>query len=86
MSADQIPIGRFSLITRLSQKALRCYDRKGLLAPAAKGLCTGYRYYTTAQIGMGVTIKTLHGLGFPLDEIAALLAAKELGDIAEVRG
>jgi DNA-binding transcriptional MerR regulator len=77
MSADQIPIGKFSLITRLSQKALRCYDRKGLLPPAAKDMCTGYRYYTTAQIGRGVTIKTLHGLGFPLDEIAALLAAKE---------
>jgi len=26
MAYDQIPIGRFSLITRLSQKALRLYD------------------------------------------------------------
>ncbi|MDR7666095.1 hypothetical protein RG963_09985 [Methanosarcina sp. Z-7115] len=33
MSVDQIPIGKFSFMTRLSQKALRLYDRKGLLVP-----------------------------------------------------
>ncbi|WP_243684252.1 MerR family transcriptional regulator [Methanosarcina barkeri] len=38
MSVDQIPIGKFSFMTRLSQKALRLYDRKGLLVPEAKDL------------------------------------------------
>jgi DNA-binding transcriptional MerR regulator len=33
---DQIPIGKFSFMTRLSQKALRLYDRKGLLVPEEK--------------------------------------------------
>jgi len=36
MSVDQIPIGKFSFMTRLSQKALRLYDRKGLLVPEEK--------------------------------------------------
>jgi hypothetical protein len=30
-TVDQIPISRFSIITRISPKALRYYDRVGLL-------------------------------------------------------
>jgi len=85
MPRDQIPIGKFSLITRLSQKALRCYDKRGLLAPAIKDLCTGYRYYTPAQIGTGITIKTLQGFGFTTDDIGKLLAAKGAGCPGTVR-
>ena len=43
MTVDQIPIGRFSIVTRLSLKALRYYDEKGILAPKAKDHFTGYR-------------------------------------------
>ncbi len=50
MTIDQIPIGRFSVITRLSQKALRYYDSKKVLVPEAKDGITGYRYYTGNQI------------------------------------
>ena len=80
MAVDQIPIGRFSLITRLSQKALRHYDRKGLLVPEAKDIITGYRYYTGAQIDKGIKIKALASLGFGLEDIAAMLEAKARGD------
>lgn len=85
MAYDQIPIGRFSLITQLSQKALRLYDERGLLVPEAKDLCTGYRYYTGAQIPRGVSIKTLCGLGFSLCEIDVLLVAKAEHDTATIR-
>ena len=85
MPADQIPIGKFSLITRLSAKALRCYDKRGLLAPAVKDLCTGYRYYTPSQIGAGITIKTLQGFGFTTDDIGKILAAKDAGIPAPIR-
>ncbi|MCK9581988.1 MAG: MerR family transcriptional regulator [Methanoregula sp.] len=80
MAFDQIPIGRFSLITRLSPKALRLYDERGLLVPATTDIATGYRYYTGQQIATGVSIKELCGLGFPLAEIETILAAKETGD------
>ncbi|HSA37732.1 MAG TPA: MerR family transcriptional regulator [Methanoregula sp.] len=76
MAFDRIPIGKFSLITRLSPKALRLYDERGLLVPEVKDLCTGYRYYSGAQIPRGVSIKTLCSLGFSLCEIDMLLAAK----------
>ena len=84
MAFDRIPIGKFSLITRLSPKALRLYDDRGLLVPGVKDLCTGYRYYTGAQIPLGVSIKTLCGLGFSLSEIDSLLAAKASRDTATI--
>jgi DNA-binding transcriptional MerR regulator len=71
MTVDQIPIGRFSVVTRLSLKALRYYDEKGILVPKAKDPFTGYRYYTGDQIAVGVKISTLTGLGFSLEETAA---------------
>jgi effector-binding domain-containing protein len=85
MAIDRIPIGKFSLITRLSQKALRLYDERGLLIPEIKDLCTGYRYYTGAQIPRGVSIKTLCSLGFSLSEIEVLLKAKTERDTATIR-
>jgi effector-binding domain-containing protein len=85
MAIDQIPIGRFSLITRLSQKALRHYDERGLLVPTEKDSFTRYRYYTGSQIARGVSIKTLCELGFPLTEIETLLLAKENNDPGTIR-
>jgi len=79
MTNDRIPIGRFSLMTHLTGKALRLYDRKGLLVPQAKDQFTGYRYYTFPQIEKGIKIKTLCWLGFGLDEIATLLQAEDEG-------
>ena len=78
MSVDQIPIGKFSFMTRLSQKALRLYDSKGLLVPEAKDPFTGYRYYTVSQLEKGMKIKTLSFLGFSLDETAVLLNAEDM--------
>ncbi|WP_440948180.1 MerR family transcriptional regulator [Methanosarcina sp. T3] len=80
MSVDQIPIGKFSFMTRLSRKALRLYDRKGLLVPEIKDSFTGYRYYTVSQIEQGMKIKTFTFLGFSLEEISMLLDAESKED------
>ncbi len=80
MPIDQIPIGRFSLITRLTLKALRLYDKKGLLVPGAKDRITGYRYYSFDQIDVGIKLKKLAGLGFGLEDIQTLLQAEARGD------
>ncbi|MGA9097525.1 MAG: MerR family transcriptional regulator [Methanotrichaceae archaeon] len=74
MTLDQIPISRFSIITRISPKALRYYDQKGLLVPAAKDPFTGYRYYTADQLERGLRIKTLCNLGFTLERPSAALS------------
>lgn len=80
MPTDRIPIGKFSEVTRLSRKALYCYEKKNLLVPVEKDLCTGYRYYTQQQIERGIWILALTGLGFSLDETAVLLAGKGTAD------
>jgi effector-binding domain-containing protein len=80
MAFEKIPIGKFSLMTHLTQKALRLYDRKGLLVPQVKDAFTGYRYYTYPQIVRGVKIRLLSDMGFGLDDIATLLDAEERGD------
>lgn len=85
MPAERIPIGTFSRVTRLSQRALRLYDERGLLVPAARDVCTGYRSYTADQIGRGVVIGHLISLGFGLAEVAALLDARDAGDPETVR-
>jgi effector-binding domain-containing protein len=80
MILDQIPIGRFSVITRLSQKALRYYDQKEILVPKAKDPFTGYRYYTGNQIQRGIKIKHFTDLGLSLEEIQRYLEAEEKQD------
>jgi effector-binding domain-containing protein len=84
MTVDQIPITRFSIITKITPKALRYYDQKGLLVPAAKDPLTGYRYYTADQLDRGVRIRTLCTLGFSLEETACFLDAEAQGDCAAV--
>jgi len=85
MALDRMTIGRFSLITRLPIRLLRLYDRKGILVPEARDLCTGYRYYSGTQLPRGVAIRALGEIGFSPAEIAAVLAARERGETAIVR-
>jgi effector-binding domain-containing protein len=80
MTVDQIPIGRFSAVTRLTRKALRYYEAKGLLVPEAKDQFTGYRYYTGGQIQRGVKIRHLSDLGFTVEAMAEYLEAEQAGD------
>ncbi len=85
MISDKIPIGRFSMITRLTCKALRLYDETGLLTPAVKDRFTGYRYYQLSQIQRGVMIRSLVDLGFPLAVINDVIDARENNDMERVR-
>ncbi|MGQ4876914.1 MAG: MerR family transcriptional regulator, partial [Promethearchaeia archaeon] len=77
-SNEQISIGRFSLMTRLSIKALRLYDKKGILVPEFKDNITGYRYYSIPQIEQGIKIKILTQLGFGLNDILNILKSAEM--------
>ncbi|GGZ95537.1 hypothetical protein GCM10010344_74530 [Streptomyces bluensis] len=45
-----LTIGAFAARTRLSAKALRLYDRLGLLTPAYVDDVSGYRYRTLALL------------------------------------
>lgn len=62
-------IGEFSKISNLSVKTLRYYDKIGLLKPAETDPFTGYRLYSSAQMGDAIKIQALKEFGFSLDEI-----------------
>lgn len=66
-------IGDFSRLARVTVKALRHYDETGLLRPAFVDPAAGYRYYRPDQLERLSRILFLKDLGFPLQEIAALL-------------
>ncbi len=85
MIPDKIPIGRYSMITRLTCKALRLYDETGLLTPAVKDRFTGYRYYQLSQIQDGVMIRTLVDLGFSQTGIHDIISARKRNDQEQVR-
>ena len=72
-----VPIGPFSSMTRLSVKALRHYDRLGLLVPAVVDPSSGYRYYTYAQANRAEAIRVLRSLDMPLEDVREALAADD---------
>ena len=67
-------IGEFSRINRITPKALRHYDRIGLLKPAKIDEWTGYRYYAPQQLPEIGRILMLKGFGLSLTEIREVLA------------
>ena len=67
-------ISEFSRLTRVSIKALRYYDRVGLLTPALVDPRTRYRYYAARQAPRLYRILALRELGFSLSSIVDLLA------------
>jgi DNA-binding transcriptional MerR regulator len=71
---DLMTIGEFAARTRLSPKALRLYDRLGLLPPALTDPATGYRHYSPDQVRTARLIGQLRRVDMPLPEIAGLVA------------
>lgn len=53
----RLVISRFALLTGLPPKALRYDDEIGLLHPRLVDETLGYRYYSAAQVGLGVRIQ-----------------------------
>ena len=78
-----IPIGRFSKMTRLSLKALRLYGEIGLLSPAYVDPSSGYRYYSLDQAGRAEAIRLLRSVDMPLDEIRVLLDSESESAVSQ---
>lgn len=73
-----LKIGEFSKMSQLTVKALRFYEKEGLLLPAAVDSLTGYRMYETSQLAMAARIRTLRHLGFSLGEIKMLQCGADI--------
>nr|WP_232029167.1 MerR family transcriptional regulator [Streptomyces lincolnensis] len=80
MDDELLTIGAFAARSRLSAKALRLYDRLGLLAPAHVDEVSGYRYYRADQIERARLVALLRQLDMPLARIAEVVGAAGAGD------
>jgi DNA-binding transcriptional MerR regulator len=76
-AGGMISIGRMARVCGLTVKALRHYDRIGLLVPAEVDSGTGYRYYHSDQIVAARLIQTLRSVDVPLEQVRACLAAPD---------
>ena len=82
---DLMTIGAFGERTRLSAKALRLYDRLGLVRPARTDPDSGYRFYSEDQVDGARLVALLRRLGMPLEVIADVVQ-KPPGEAAEAIG
>ena len=72
-----LKIGEFSKLTMITVKALRFYEKEGLLLPSYKDELSGYRYYTTSQLKEASLIKMLRQLDFSIEEIKKYLKGRD---------
>jgi DNA-binding transcriptional MerR regulator len=70
-----LTIGAFARRSRLSIKALRLYDRSGLLRPADVDPGTGYRRYRESQLLRARLIVMMRRVGIPLAQVAEIISA-----------
>jgi DNA-binding transcriptional MerR regulator len=70
----EISIGEFARRSRLSLKALRLYDERGVLVPSRVDQASGYRYYDPAQLEEARVVVMMRELQLPLAAIKELLA------------
>ena len=74
-----LTIGVFARRSRLSMKALRLYDRQGLLTPAHVDPSSGYRRYRESQLATARLIAMLRRLDMPLARVAEIVSAPAQG-------
>ena len=70
----EISIGEFARRSRLSLKALRLYDERGVLVPARVDQASGYRYYDTTQLDQARLVVMMRELQLPLKAVKELIA------------
>jgi DNA-binding transcriptional MerR regulator len=70
-----LSIGVFARRSRLSTKALRLYDRLGVLTPAHVDQVSGYRRYRESQLATARLVAMLRRLDMPLSQVAEVVSA-----------
>jgi DNA-binding transcriptional MerR regulator/effector-binding domain-containing protein len=70
-----LSISAFGRRSRLSLKALRLYDRMGLLPPARVDQPSGYRWYRESQLATARLVAMLRRLDMPLAQVGEVVSA-----------
>lgn len=66
-------IGEIAEFFGISRKAIRLYEKKGIIKPAEVDAGNGYRYYSADQVRKLNALLELKALGFSLDEIKTVV-------------
>lgn len=80
-----LAIGAFARAAGLSLKALRLYDRLGLLPAAHTDPDSGYRYYRQDQVPAARLIRLMRSMDMPLALVKAVLTRRPDAAAAVVR-
>ena len=70
-------IGDFSKLSKVTIKALRYYEKEGLLIPKNVDAFNGYRYYESNQLLDVSRIISLKQIGLSIDEIKKIIIDNE---------
>ena len=73
MDSDLLRIGEIAGFFNVSVKAVRIYEKMGIIKPAKTDPKTKYRYYTADQVQQLNALLDLKEIGFSLAEIKKLL-------------
>lgn len=73
MKNNLMLIGEIADFFGISRKAIRLYEKKGIIKPVKVDLQNGYRYYSAEQVQQLNALLELKTLGFSLDEIKTVI-------------
>lgn len=73
MKNDFMLIGELADFFGVSRKAIRVYEKKGIIKPAEIDEANGYRYYSAEQVQQMNAVLELKAMGFSLDEIKTVI-------------
>jgi len=76
-----LKIGEVADFFQISVKAVRIYEKKGILVPAYIDPESGYRYYTPDQLHQLAALLELKALGFSLDEIKDVMVGESSKEV-----
>ncbi len=71
-----LKIGEVADFFQISVKAVRIYEKKGIIVPAYIDPESGYRYYTPDQLHQLAALLELKSLGFSLEEIKDVMVGE----------
>lgn len=74
----RVTIGQAATLSGLTAKAIRLYERRGLLEPADR-TAAGYRTYGPADVSVLKFIRQARAVGLRLDEIGRILDLQRNG-------
>ena len=78
-------IGEFSILSKITVKTLRYYEKENLLIPAHIDKETGYRYYETRQLIDLSKIISLRQIGMSIKDIKKVQAGHDIKELLEIR-